>query len=192
MSTINFGTREINFKIVYYGPGLSGKTTNLFFIYRRLTDENKGELISLATEEERTLFFDFFPLELGEIQGFRTRFHLYTVPGQIYYEASRRIVLSGADGVVFVADSQTCRRNENIESLQGMLANMEYYGLTPGRVPVVLQYNKRDLADILEVAELDSDLLHDSWPRFSAIATQGHGVLDTIRTVMKEVLARFE
>jgi len=171
---------------------MSGKTTNLVYMYRRLTDDKKGQLITLDTEEERTLFFDFFPLELGEIQGFRTRFHLYTVPGQVYYEASRRIVLSGADGIVFVADSQISRRAENKESLAGMLSNMEYHGLQPGPVPVVLQYNKRDLEGILDIEDLDTDLRQDSWPRFDSVATRGDGVLDTIRTAMKEVLARFE
>ncbi|MBN1423480.1 gliding-motility protein MglA [Candidatus Fermentibacteria bacterium] len=192
MSTINFATREINFKIVYYGPGMSGKTTNLVYMYSRLTDDRKGQLITLDTEQERTLFFDFFPLELGEIQGFKTRFHLYTVPGQVYYEASRRIVLSGADGVVFVADSQASRRPDNVESLRGMLENMASYGLQPGPVPVVLQYNKRDMDGILTVEDLDADLRADSWPRFASVATQGAGVLDTVRTVMKEVLSRFE
>lgn len=192
MSTINFATREINFKIVYYGPGLSGKTTNLVYMYKRLTDDRRGQLITLDTEHERTLFFDFFPLELGEIQGFKTRFHLYTVPGQVYYEASRRIVLSGADGVVFVADSQASRRPENIESFRGMLDNMASYGLVPGPVPVILQYNKRDLDEILDIEDLDADLRADSWPRFTAVANRGDGVLDTARTVMKEVLARFE
>ncbi|MCU0611405.1 MAG: gliding-motility protein MglA, partial [Candidatus Eisenbacteria bacterium] len=159
---------------------------------RRLTDDRKGQLITLDTEQERTLFFDFFPLELGEIQSFKTRFHLYTVPGQVYYEASRRIVLSGADGVVFVADSQVSRREENIESFRGLLENMSFYGLHPDQVPVVLQYNKRDLSEVMSLEDLDADFRRDGWPRFSAVATKGDGVLDTIRTAMKEVLARFE
>jgi signal recognition particle receptor subunit beta len=191
VSTINFSSREINFKVVYYGPGLSGKTTNLMFIYDRLTNERKGEMISLATHEDRTLFFDFFPLELGEIQGFKTRFHMYTVPGQVYYEASRRIVLSGADGVVFVADSDVAKRGANIESLKGLMTNMAYYGLDPERIPLVLQYNKRDLPEVLPVEELDHDLRQDSWPRLSAVAINGEGVLDTIRVTMKAVLHRF-
>ncbi len=171
---------------------MSGKTTNLVYMYSKLTDDRKGQLITLDTEQDRTLFFDFFPLELGEVQGFRTRFHLYTVPGQVYYEASRRIVLSGADGIVFVADSQVDRRQDNVESLQGMLSNMASYGMRPGPIPIVLQYNKRDLGPILSVEELDADLRLDAWPRFTAVAPRGEGVLDTVRTVMKEVLARFE
>ena len=191
MSTVNFSSKEINFKIVYYGPALSGKTTNLMRIYERLTQDRKGELVSLSTHEDRTLFFDFFPLELGEIQGFKTRFHMYTVPGQVYYEASRRIVLSGADGVVFVADSASDKREENIESFRGMLKNMASYGLHPQDVPITLQYNKRDLPDILTTEELDVDLRKDNWPRFEAVAVEGEGVLDTIRETMKAVLRRF-
>ncbi len=191
MSTVNFAAREINFKIVYYGPGLSGKTTNLVRIYDKLSKDRKGDLVSLATQQDRTLFFDFFPLELGEIQGFKVRFHMYTVPGQVYYEASRRIVLSGADGVIFVADSQVAQRQENLTSFKGLLQNMDHYGLKPEDIPLVLQYNKRDLEAILSLDDLDHDLRHDSWPRFTAVATQGQGVLDTVRTAMREVLHRF-
>lgn len=151
MSTINFANREINFKIVYYGPGLSGKTTNLKWIYSKVPEGRKGEMVSLATEDERTLFFDFLPLDIGEVKGFKTRFHLYTVPGQVFYNASRKLILRGVDGIVFVADSAPNRLRANAESMRNMRENLAEYGLTLDDVPIVIQVNKRDLPDALPV-----------------------------------------
>ena len=147
MSLINYSSREINVKIVYYGPGLCGKTTNIQYIYNKVTPETKGKLITLATEMDRTLFFDFLPLELGKVKGFKTRFHLYTVPGQVYYDASRKLILRGVDGIVFVADSQTLRYDANIESLYNLHENLSEYNLKLEEIPFIIQYNKRDLPD---------------------------------------------
>src|SRR5210317_1999645 len=156
MSFINYASREINCKIVYYGPGLCGKTTNLQFVYQKTAPDAKGKMISLATETERTLFFDFLPLALGEIRGFKTRFHLYTVPGQVFYDASRKLILKGVDGCVFVADSQIARVDANEESLDNLKDNLAEYGLTLDQIPYVIQYNKRDLPSIMSVEELRS------------------------------------
>ncbi|NOY65531.1 MAG: gliding-motility protein MglA, partial [Nitrospirae bacterium] len=166
MSFINYSTREINCKIVYYGPGLCGKTTNLQFIYKKTAPEQKGKLISLATESERTLFFDFLPLALGDIKGFRVRFHLYTVPGQVFYAASRKLILKGVDGVVFVADSQIERMDANIESLEDLRINLAEYGYELDRLPFVIQYNKRDLPNIVPVGELQKILNPDNVPSY--------------------------
>jgi signal recognition particle receptor subunit beta len=163
MSLINYASREINCKIVYYGPGLGGKTTNLEYVYEKVAPSSKGKLISLATETERTLFFDFLPVDLGTIRGFRTRFHLYTVPGQVYYNASRKLILKGVDGVVFVADSQIDRMEANLEAMQNLYDNMAQHGYDLTQMPFVVQYNKRDLPNAAPVPELDA-ALNPGWP----------------------------
>ncbi len=188
MSMINYASREINCKIVYYGPGLCGKTTNLEYIYNRVNPETRGKLISLATESERTLFFDFLPVDLGSIRGFKTRFHLYTVPGQVYYNASRRLILKGVDGVVFVADSKSDRMDANIASLQNLYENLQEYGYDPLKVPAVIQYNKRDLPDAVPVEELRAQLNSGGLQDFEAVAVDGRGVFDTLKAVSKLVI----
>lgn len=192
MSLVNFTTREITCKIVYYGPGRSGKTTNLQYIYQRVPEDRKGRMVSLATRTDRTLFFDFLPLELGSISGFKTRFQLYTVPGQVYYNATRKLVLQGADGVVFVADSQARQLDENIESMQNLHANLLEQGVDVRSLPVVLQYNKQDLPQelILDPSELDEALNFREWPSFSAAALSGKGVFETLRAVSELVLKK--
>ena len=188
MTFINYASREINCKIVYYGPGLCGKTTNLQFIYEKTNPNAKGKLISLATETDRTLFFDFLPLELGNLRGFKTRFHLYTVPGQVYYNASRRLILKGVDGLIFVADSQRSRLEANIEAMHNLYENMQSYGYDVETIPFVVQYNKRDLPDILPVEELRSVLNPMGVPDFEAIAIEGEGVFQTLSAVSKLVV----
>ncbi|MFO7261748.1 MAG: GTPase domain-containing protein [bacterium] len=188
MSMINYASREINCKLVYYGPGLGGKTTNLEYIYNKVKPETRGKLISLATETERTLFFDFLPVDLGTIRGFNTRFHLYTVPGQVYYNASRKLILKGVDGVVFVADSQVERMDANIAALQNLYENLADYGYDPQQLPIVIQYNKRDLPNIVPVEELRAELNPDGLPDFEAVAVKGIGVFDTLKSVSKLVL----
>jgi len=188
MTFINYASREINCKIVYYGPGLCGKTTNLQHIYDSTAPQAKGKLISLATETDRTLFFDFMPLELGTVRGFKTRFHLYTVPGQVYYDASRKLILKGVDGVVFVADSQEERMDANIESLYNLEENLQTQGYDLKQLPYVLQLNKRDLPNVIPVDELSSELLKKGEPVFEAVATDGTGVFDTLKSVAKQVL----
>jgi len=188
MSFINYSSREINCKLVYYGPGLGGKTTNLQFIYAKTSPEAKGKMISLATETERTLFFDFLPLSLGEIRGFKTRFHLYTVPGQVFYDASRKLILKGVDGVVFVADSQIERMEANIESLDNLRQNLLEQGYNLDKLPFVIQYNKRDLPNISPVAELHAALNPTNVPEFEARATTGVGVFETLKAIAKAVL----
>ncbi|MCG8555436.1 MAG: ADP-ribosylation factor-like protein [Proteobacteria bacterium] len=188
MSFINYLSREINCKIVYYGPGLCGKTTNLQHIYAKTSPEAKGKMISLATETERTLFFDFLPLALGEIRGFKTRFHLYTVPGQVFYDASRKLILKGVDGVVFVADSQIARMEANMESLDNLRTNLAEQGYSLDKVPYVVQYNKRDMPGIAPVEELRSVLNPSGVPEFESIASEGPGVFDTLKAVAKLVL----
>lgn len=191
MSFINYSAREINCKLVYYGPGLCGKTTNLQFIYNKTRPESKGKMISLATETERTLFFDFLPLSLGEIRGFKTRFHLYTVPGQVFYDASRKLILKGVDGVCFVADSQLERMEANIESLDNLRFNLEDQdqGYDLDTIPYVIQYNKRDLPSAVPVDELRSTLNTNGVPDFEACAVTGEGVFDTLKALAKQVLA---
>jgi signal recognition particle receptor subunit beta len=191
MAFINYAAREINCKIVYYGPGLGGKTTNIQWIYDKTQNGNKGKLISLATETERTLFFDFMPLELGSIRGFKTRFHLYTVPGQVFYDASRKLILKGCDGVVFVADSQEVRFDANVESLDNLKQNLEEHGFDFQTVPYVLQLNKRDLPSALPVPVLTEKLQFRGEPVFEGVATQGTGVFDTLKAVVKQVLLDF-
>jgi len=188
MTFINYASREINCKIVYYGPGLCGKTTNLQYIYDSTAKNAKGKLISLATETDRTLFFDFMPLELGTVRGFKTRFHLYTVPGQVYYDASRKLILKGVDGVVFVADSQEERMDANIESLYNLEENLQEQGFDLMKLPYVLQLNKRDLPNVIPAEELKAELQRKDEPSFDAIATDGEGVFDTLKAVAKQVL----
>jgi mutual gliding-motility protein MglA len=192
MSFINYLSREINCKIVYYGPGLCGKTTNLQYIYQKTNPEAKGKMISLATETERTLFFDFLPLALGEIRGFKTRFHLYTVPGQVFYDASRKLILKGVDGVVFCADSQIARMEANVESLENLRTNLAEQGYSLDKIPYVVQYNKRDMPGIAPMHELRSLLNPAGVPDFEAVATDGKGVFDTLKAVAKLVLTELK
>ena len=188
MSFVNYHTKEINCKIVYYGPGLGGKTTNIQYIYQKTSSQNKGQMITLNTENERTLFFDFLPLDLGEIRGFRTRFHLYTVPGQVFYEASRKLILRGVDGLVFVADSQVERMEANIESYQGLEKNLSEQGYDVSKVPMVMQWNKRDLPNIVPIEDLQYQLNKRKLPAFEAVAMNGQGVFETLKMVSKSVL----
>ncbi len=188
MALVNHTTREINAKIVYYGPGLSGKTTNIHFIYHRISPTQRGKLISLATEMDRTLFFDFLPVELGSVKGYRVRFHLYTVPGQVFYNATRKLVLKGADGVIFVADSQRAMLDANLESLANLRDNFADQGVNIAEFPVVIQYNKRDLPDILSIDELNAALNPRNVPFYEAVATTGDGVLKTFTAISKLVL----
>jgi hypothetical protein len=192
VSLVNFTTREITCKIVYYGPGRSGKTTNLHYIYGRVPDSRRGRMVSLATQTDRTLFFDFLPIDLGQISGFTTRFQLYTVPGQVYYNATRRLVLQGADGVVFVADSQARQLDENLESLQNLQANLLDHSIDIRTMPLALQYNKQDLPRelILQPAELDDALNFRSVPSFPADALHGNGVFETLKSITELVLRR--
>ena len=189
MSFINYSSREINCKIVYYGPGLCGKTTNLQYVYTKTNPDLKGKMISLATETERTLFFDFLPLALGQIRGFKTRFHLYTVPGQVFYDASRKLILKGVDGVVFVADSQVERMEANIESLENLRINLKEQGYDLDKTPYVVQYNKRDLPNAAPLDEMRRLLNHTTVPEFEACATTGEGVFETLKAVAKGVLS---
>ena len=188
MSFINYSSREINCKIVYYGPGLCGKTTNLQYVYAKTNPEAKGKMISLATETERTLFFDFLPLSLGEIRGFKTRFHLYTVPGQVFYDASRKLILKGVDGVVFVADSQIERMEANLESVENLRVNLAEQGYDLDKIPYVVQYNKRDLPNVVEIDELRRELNPTNVPEFEACATTGEGVFETLKAIAKLIL----
>jgi signal recognition particle receptor subunit beta len=188
MSMINYASREINCKIVYYGTGLGGKTTNLEYIYSRVNPDTKGKMISLATESERTLFFDFLPIDLGEVRGFKTRFHLYTVPGQVYYNASRRLILKGVDGIVFVADSQGSRAEANIEAMHNLYENLETYGYELDKIPFAIQYNKRDMPTILPVEELRAQINPMGVPDFEGVAIEGKGVFETLSCVSKLVI----
>ena len=192
MSFINFAAREINCKIVYYGAGLGGKTTNLQHIYQKTAEQQKGKMISLATETERTLFFDFLPLDLGSVRGFKTRIHLYTVPGQVFYDASRKLILKGVDGVVFVADSQEARMEANNESLQNLDKNLKEQGYELKSVPYVLQFNKRDLPTALPADEMYRQLNFKGEPTFEAVAMNGTGVFDTLKAVAKLVLTELK
>lgn len=188
MSFLNYSTREINFKIVYYGPGLSGKTTNIKTIYSKVKTDSKGKLVSLATETERTLFFDFFPLDLGTIKGYKVKFHLYTVPGQIYYSSSRKLIMKGVDGIVFVADSQRERFEANIESLADMLENLKEYNIDFEGIPYVLQLNKRDLPNITPANELLNALRKKDEPVVEAMALKGEGVVETLKAISKLIM----
>jgi signal recognition particle receptor subunit beta len=188
LTFINYASREINCKIVYYGPGLGGKTTNLQYIYDTTAAQQKGKLISLATETDRTLFFDFLPLELGTVRGFKARFHLYTVPGQVFYDASRKLILKGVDGVVFVADSQRERMDANLESLWNLETNLKSHGYDLMKIPYALQLNKRDLPEVLSVEELTRELIRKDEPVLEAVAPKGVGVFETLKAVAKQVL----
>jgi signal recognition particle receptor subunit beta len=192
MTFINYAAREINCKIVYYGPGLCGKTTNLQWIYDKTNPQAKGKLISLATETDRTLFFDFLPLDLGTVRGFKTRFHLYTVPGQVFYDASRKLILKGVDGVVFVADSQDARMEANIESMANLDKNLKEQGYDLKAVPYVLQFNKRDLPTAMPMDEMYRQLNFKGEPTFEAVAMSGTGVFDTLKAVAKLVLTELK
>jgi mutual gliding-motility protein MglA len=191
MTFINYASREINCKIVYYGPGLCGKTTNLQWIYDKTNPQAKGKLISLATETDRTLFFDFLPLELGTVRGFKTRFHLYTVPGQVFYDASRKLILKGVDGVIFVADSQVERMDANVEAIENLKTNLKSQGYDLTTIPYVLQMNKRDLPNVESVDEMKRLLAQKNpmEPAYEAVAAKGTGVFETLKGVAKLVLA---
>jgi len=188
MTFINYAAREINCKIVYYGPGLGGKTTNLQHVYEKTSPGARGRLISLATDTDRTLFFDFLPLEVGEIRGFKARFHLYTVPGQVFYDASRKLILRGVDGVIFVADSQESRMEANAESIRNLDKNLKEQGYNIATIPYVLQFNKRDLPTAVTVDEMYRRLNIKGEPTFEAVATTGRGVFDTLKASARLVL----
>jgi len=188
MSMISYASREINCKVVYYGTGLGGKTTNLEHVYSRVNPETRGKMISLATETDRTLFFDFLPIDLGSIRGFKTRFHLYTVPGQVYYNASRKLILKNVDGIIFVADSQAHREEANLEAMHNLYENLETYGYDLSTIPFVIQYNKRDLQDAVPVETLRAQLNPGGVPDFEGVATEGSGVFETLRSVSKLVV----
>jgi small GTP-binding protein len=189
MTFINYASREINCKIVYYGPGLCGKTTNLQWIYDKTNPGAKGKLISLATETDRTLFFDFLPLELGTVRGFKTRFHLYTVPGQVFYDASRKLILKGVDGVIFVADSQVERMDANVEAIENLVLNLKTQGYELANIPYILQLNKRDLPNVESVEEMTRLLRRKNEPVIEAVAAKGIGVFETLKGVAKLVLS---
>jgi signal recognition particle receptor subunit beta len=188
MSFVNYHSKEVNCKIVYYGPGLGGKTTNIQYVYKKTCGEAKGQMVSLNTDNERTIFFDFLPLDLGEIRGFKTRFHLYTVPGQVFYESSRKLILRGVDGVIFVADSQLERMEDNIASFESLKDNLEDHGYDLETLPLVMQWNKRDLKNIVSVDEMNSILNKYDAPHFKACATSGEGVFETLKMTSKLVL----
>jgi signal recognition particle receptor subunit beta len=190
MALINYSSREINCKIVYYGCGLCGKTTNLLYIHEKIPANIKGELVSLATETDRTLFFDFLPLELGQVHGFSTRFHLYTVPGQVHYDASRKLILKGVDGIVFVVDSQIERLEDNIESFENMKVNLNKQSYSLTDIPYIIQYNKMDLPNAMTYEEMERKVNPDSVPSFEAIAVQGVGVFDSLKAISKLVIAK--
>ena len=190
MPTIDHANKEITCKIVYYGPGLCGKTTNLEVIHRDMAGSDKSGMVSLATEQDRTLYFDFLPIELGEIKGFRLKFQLYTVPGQVYYNATRKLVLSGVDGIVYVVDSQKSKFRENIDMMENLSENLAEYGIKIDDIPLVLQYNKRDLPEINTIEELDKALNPRGVPYYESVAVDGQGVTETLRAIAKETLAR--
>lgn len=192
MSFVNYHTKEVNCKIVYYGPGLGGKTTNIQYVYQKTSGDSKGKIISLNTENERTLFFDFLPLDLGKIRGFNTRFHLYTVPGQVFYEASRKLILRGVDGIVFVADSQVERMEANVESLESLKKNLEEQGYDIAKIPLVMQWNKRDLPNITPIEDLEKQLNRFKSPSFEASAFKGDGVFETLKMISKIVLVNLK
>jgi mutual gliding-motility protein MglA len=190
MVAINYANREVSCKIVYYGPGLSGKTTNLQYIHGKVPGTTRGDLISLATDADRTLYFDFLPINIGSINGFTTRFQLYTVPGQVFYNATRKLVLRGVDGLIFVADSQRDKADENVESLNNLIENLEEYDYDIKTMPLILQYNKQDLPDVMSVDELNQLLNKHNWPVFESVAHKGTGVFDTLKLIIKMILAK--
>lgn len=189
MSFINYNKKEIHCKVVYYGPSLSGKTTNMQWIYKQLQEVQKSELFTLPTDTERTLFFDFLPLEIGKINGYNVRFHLYTVPGQVVYEASRRLILKGLDGVIFVADSQKERMEENKRSFEGLKTNLERQGYNYKTLPMVMQYNKQDLPNAMSLKDLRLELNKDTFPDFTSRAHEGVGVFESLKEVSKTIIA---
>lgn len=188
MSFINNTAKEIHCKIVYYGPSLGGKTTNLRWVYGKTADDQKSQMMTLNTDVERTLFFDFLPLDVGDIRGYKTSFHLYTVPGQVIYDASRKLILKGLDGIIFVADSQKERMEENIQSLQNLEKNLEQQGYDIRQIPLVFQYNKRDLPNIVDIDEMRSTLNKYNAPEFEATAAEGQGVFEALKTVSKSII----
>jgi signal recognition particle receptor subunit beta len=188
VSFINYATKEINCKVIYFGPGLSGKTTNIQYIYENTQQDHRGRLVTLSTENERTLFFDFLPLAIGEVKGYKTRFHLYTIPGQTFYEVSRQFILKGVDGIVFVADSQSERMESNIESFESLEKSLEKQGYDLNKLPLVLQYNKRDMPGIVTVRELESTFNPMKRPYFEAIANNGQGVMETLQSISQSII----
>jgi hypothetical protein len=192
MTFINYASREINCKIVYYGPGLCGKTTNIQWIYDQANPEKRGKLVSLATETDRTLFFDFLPLDMGMVKGFKVRFHLYTVPGQVFYDASRKLILRGCDGIIFVADSQRARMEANIESIANLATNLKENGFDIRSIPYVLQLNKRDMPSAATVPEMEHLLRFRGEPMVEAVANQGTGVIDTLKAAARQVLMELQ
>jgi len=192
MTFINYASREINCKIVYYGPGLCGKTTNIQWIYEQANPEKKGKLVSLATETDRTLFFDFLPLDMGTVKGFKVRFHLYTVPGQVFYDASRKLILRGCDGIIFVADSQKARMEANIESIANLATNLKENGFDIRSIPYVLQLNKRDMPSAAPVVEMERLLRFRGEPMIEAVANQGTGVIETLKATARQILMELQ
>ena len=192
MTFINYASREINCKIVYYGPGLCGKTTNIQWIYEQANPEKRGKLVSLATETDRTLFFDFLPLDMGTIKGFKVRFHLYTVPGQVFYDASRKLILRGCDGIIFVADSQRARMEANIESIANLATNLRENGFDIRTIPYVLQFNKRDMPSAASLTDLERLLRFRNEPMVEAVANQGIGVIDTLKAAARQILMELQ
>jgi len=192
MSFVNFAKKEVILKVVYYGPAECGKTTNLLFLHKTISEKYHGEILLLDTHNERTIFFDFFPIYLGEVEGFKVKFQLYTVPGQSYYYASRKLVLDGADGIVFVIDSEKQRLDENFESWRDMMNNLKFYKISPKEIPIVLQYNKRDLPEIIDIGTVEKYLVLNGIPVFEACAIKGEGVFPTIKEVCKRVIERFK
>jgi signal recognition particle receptor subunit beta len=188
VSFINYSTKEVNCKIIYFGPGLSGKTTNIQYIYEQTQQEQRGKLVALSTENERTLFFDFLPLSIGDVRGYKTRFHLYTIPGQTFYEVSRQFILKGVDGIVFVADSQAERMEANIDSFESLEKSLEKQGYDIHKLPLVFQYNKRDLAGIVSLRELETTFNVMQRPCFEAVANRGQGVMETLQTISQSVI----
>jgi mutual gliding-motility protein MglA len=188
MTFINYASREINCKIVYYGPGLCGKTTNIQWIHEQANPDKRGKLVSLATETDRTLFFDFLPLDMGTVKGFKVRFHLYTVPGQVFYDASRKLILRGCDGVIYVADSQRARLEANIESIANLATNLKENGFDIRNIPYVLQLNKRDMPSAAPVAEMEEMLRFRNEPMLEAVANQGVGVIETLKACARQIL----
>ena len=188
MSFINYNAKEIHCKVVYYGPSLGGKTTNIQWVYQKTAEDQKAKLVALNTDIERTLFFDFLPLNVGDIRGFKTRFHLYTVPGQVVYDASRKLILKGLDGVIFVADSQVERMDENLESLRNLQINLEQQGYDIREIPLIMQYNKRDLPNVASLAELRSALNPYNAPEIEGCASEGRGVFESLKTVSKSII----
>jgi signal recognition particle receptor subunit beta len=192
MTFINYASREINCKIVYYGPGLCGKTTNIQWIYEQANPEKKGKLVSLATETDRTLFFDFLPLDMGTVKGFKVRFHLYTVPGQVFYDASRKLILRGCDGIIFVADSQKARMEANIESIANLATNLKENGFDIRSIPYVLQLNKRDMPSAATVPEMERLLRFRNEPMIEAVANKGTGVIETLKASARQILMELQ